>query len=46
MPILAWIGMLVETSPIETNQSVLIAGKVSRHPVEDHSDRVAMTIID
>ena len=38
--------MLVQRSAIETTQCPVILGKVSRHPIEDHSDPGLVELVD
>ena len=38
--------MLVERRPIEAGQRPVVARKVRRHPIEDHSDSLAVQVID
>ena len=38
--------MLVERGPIEAGQRPVVAREVRRHPIEDHSDSLAVQVID
>ena len=40
------VGVLVEVGPVEPRQPVGVAGKVGRHPVEDHADPLAVAPVD
>ena len=42
----ARVGMLVERRPVESRERPPVAWKVSRHPVEDHADAVAVHDLD
>ena len=42
----ARIGVLVEMRPVELRERPGVAREVSRHPVEDHADAVAVHRVD
>ena len=46
MKSLARVGMLVEVRAVEARQPVRVAGKMRRHPVEDHADAAPVQVVD
>ena len=46
MRALAWIGVLVQESPVKEGQAVFVPGKMGRHPVQNHANVRLMTGID
>ncbi len=42
----ARVFVLVERGAVEAGQGVGVAGKVRRHPVEDHADALLVQVVD